>query len=245
MTTTEEAMEALANINSYANAPQYSTETIRKFILENDGHLTYTDGRAAGFEACKKFFEENLMTEDEHLAMKQSGELANTLGRIVAHGEGHQQDIREMVKMIHDIQRAVMAQAACRAYPDKYRLLGAGSLDKKEAASDREPIAGGPEKSVEEFRWFCGQRNCRIIHFMSPKTITNGRQHSERNCPECNIRSWTMENSEHEHNWCKMEHLVGFSPVSFRYCESCGIVQSFTFSGWVDRYRLTVEKSKL
>ena len=65
-----------------------------------------------------------LLTEDEHEAIKLAGELANLLKRIVAGGITQQADIVELITPIHVIQRAIMSQAAGRAYPKKYRLLG-------------------------------------------------------------------------------------------------------------------------
>jgi len=68
----------------------------------------------------------DLMSEDEHLAMKLSGELANVLKRICYDGDTGQAEYAwgEMCAHIHNIQRAVKSQAASRAFPDKYRLLG-------------------------------------------------------------------------------------------------------------------------
>lgn len=65
-----------------------------------------------------------LLTEDEHEAMRLSGELANTVGRIIGKGPQAEYDWNEAAQRIHAIQHMILAQAAARAYPDRYRLLG-------------------------------------------------------------------------------------------------------------------------
>jgi len=65
-----------------------------------------------------------LLTPDEQEAVTLAGRLANLISRIVAAGPTRNDDINEAVVHIHGIQHAVMAQAAARAYPDRYRLLG-------------------------------------------------------------------------------------------------------------------------
>lgn len=64
------------------------------------------------------------LTEDEHQAMALTADLANTMARIIGHGSTAQADLTEVVYRIHAIQHTIMAQAAARAYPDRYRLLG-------------------------------------------------------------------------------------------------------------------------
>lgn len=65
-----------------------------------------------------------LLTPDELHAMEVTVELVNTLARVVADGPTRDQDIRELVDKIHQIQQTIMSQAAARAYPDRFRLLG-------------------------------------------------------------------------------------------------------------------------
>lgn len=64
------------------------------------------------------------LTPDEHHAIDVTVELVNTLGRVVGEGPTRMQDLTEMVDKIHQIQHTVMAQAAARAYPGTFRLLG-------------------------------------------------------------------------------------------------------------------------
>lgn len=65
-----------------------------------------------------------LLTADEHDALKLTGALWNLVGRIVADGRSRPADLAEISIHIHNLQHAILAQAAARAYPDRYRLLG-------------------------------------------------------------------------------------------------------------------------
>lgn len=67
---------------------------------------------------------EELMTAKEHEAMAVTAHLWNLLTGIVGFGETRSGDLNELVVHLHAIQRAIMAQAAARAYPESYRLLG-------------------------------------------------------------------------------------------------------------------------
>ena len=68
---------------------------------------------------------EHLLTEAEQRAMDLTAELAGLLiGDVIGAGASRHGDVSEMVAHIHGIQHAIMAQAAARAYPDRYRLLG-------------------------------------------------------------------------------------------------------------------------
>lgn len=65
-----------------------------------------------------------LLTPAEHAAVAQAAELWKTLCGIVADGPARDGDLRELIFHIHAIQRTVLKQAAARAYPELYRLLG-------------------------------------------------------------------------------------------------------------------------
>jgi hypothetical protein len=65
-----------------------------------------------------------LLTEDEHLALELTGQLAGVLARLVGDGDTRTADLAELVAKVHDLQHAVLAQAAARACPGQYRLLG-------------------------------------------------------------------------------------------------------------------------
>jgi hypothetical protein len=71
--------------------------------------------------------EGELLSPVEHLAMSLTRQLAGTLREVIGDGEQAQNDLREAVAHIHALQHAIMSQAAARAYPAKYRLLGEGS----------------------------------------------------------------------------------------------------------------------
>lgn len=69
---------------------------------------------------------EDLMTEDEHEALRLSGELAVLGFKIIRSGGGRSvdQDAVEWATRIHSVQHMIAGQAAARAFPDKYRPLG-------------------------------------------------------------------------------------------------------------------------
>lgn len=73
----------------------------------------------------------DLLTEAEHRAVQLAGELFKLISTgIVGSARTRQGDIREFSADIHRIQDRVLSQAAARAYPERYRLLG-GSRPKK------------------------------------------------------------------------------------------------------------------
>jgi hypothetical protein len=65
------------------------------------------------------------LTDAEHAAMDLLAETARAMGAVIGDG-GHQaaNDMREVVLHIHALQNMILSQAAARAYPDRYRLLG-------------------------------------------------------------------------------------------------------------------------
>lgn len=65
-----------------------------------------------------------LLTDDEKRALELTGELANLFSRIIGSEPSGVGDTNEMVGHIHVLQRMLMSQAAARAYPEEYRLLG-------------------------------------------------------------------------------------------------------------------------
>lgn len=67
---------------------------------------------------------EEVLTPLEKKALDQAAELWNTLTNVVGLGPSRQGDLRELQAHIHGIQRAIMCNAAARAYPGQYRLLG-------------------------------------------------------------------------------------------------------------------------
>jgi hypothetical protein len=66
----------------------------------------------------------DLLTADELAAVDLAARLAEALGRVVGDGPTRKADLNELLVHVHAIQNAVLAQAAARAYPDRFRLLG-------------------------------------------------------------------------------------------------------------------------
>jgi hypothetical protein len=64
------------------------------------------------------------LTDDELHALDLTADLANAVSRIIGGERTGAHDWAEMAAHIHCIQHAIMAQAAARAYPDRFRLLG-------------------------------------------------------------------------------------------------------------------------
>lgn len=65
-----------------------------------------------------------LLTDDEHAVMKTTADLWNGLCKITGRDQTRNADLAEACAHVHAIQHMVLAQAAARAYPDQYRLLG-------------------------------------------------------------------------------------------------------------------------
>lgn len=65
-----------------------------------------------------------LLSPLEHDAIAITAELWAMLCAITSDGAARDGDLRELIFHIHGIQRAVLKQAAARAYPELYRLLG-------------------------------------------------------------------------------------------------------------------------
>lgn len=67
----------------------------------------------------------DFMTEAEHRAMELTAELHNLMSsKVVGHGAPREGDMAELVAITHSMQRLILSQAAGRAYPGRYRLLG-------------------------------------------------------------------------------------------------------------------------
>lgn len=64
------------------------------------------------------------LTADERQFVRQAGELYNLACTIVGSGDTRSADVTEFAFHIHGLQHLVMAQAAARAYPGEFRLLG-------------------------------------------------------------------------------------------------------------------------
>lgn len=67
---------------------------------------------------------EPLLTDQEVQAMAYTTDLWNQLCCIVGYGPTRNADLAELGGHVHAIQNAVLAQAAARAYPGRFRLMG-------------------------------------------------------------------------------------------------------------------------
>jgi len=66
-----------------------------------------------------------VLTTAERKALELTGELANLVHhQVISGGPMHDHDWNEFAMRIHAVQHMIMAQAAARAYPDDFRLLG-------------------------------------------------------------------------------------------------------------------------
>jgi hypothetical protein len=65
-----------------------------------------------------------LLTAKEHDIIWRLGSLWRDFIYIIGDGPQAGPDLDEVTIHIHALQYTVMAQAAARAYPDKYRMLG-------------------------------------------------------------------------------------------------------------------------
>lgn len=83
----------------------------------------------------------DLLTEAERQAVALTAALWNLLAAdVVGHGRSRPGDLAELGHHVHAIQQAVLSQAAARAYPDLYRLLGG------ELAVPLRPAAAAPQR---------------------------------------------------------------------------------------------------
>lgn len=78
-----------------------------------------------------------LMTAEEHAIVEHLGDLWNRLCKVVGDGPSRAGDLDEAVIHIHALQQFVMAQAAGRAYPDRYRLLGLTLAARQQMSAER------------------------------------------------------------------------------------------------------------
>lgn len=65
-----------------------------------------------------------LLTDDEHRAVEVLGEVVLLLADIVGANRTRAADLAEAYHHVHALQNMILAQAAARAYPGRYRLLG-------------------------------------------------------------------------------------------------------------------------
>lgn len=66
----------------------------------------------------------DLLNESEHAIIEAAGMLWNAICVAIPQGPTRDADLGELVVHIHAIQHTFMANAAARAYPQRYRCLG-------------------------------------------------------------------------------------------------------------------------
>lgn len=66
----------------------------------------------------------DLLSAEELRALDLTADLAKALQAIVGDRGTREADLRELLGHLHAIQQALLSQAAARAYPDQFRLLG-------------------------------------------------------------------------------------------------------------------------
>lgn len=67
---------------------------------------------------------DELLTQNEIETLDALAELTGRFSRVLGHGPTRSEDFREVVLHVRALQNMVMSQAAARAYPAKFRLLG-------------------------------------------------------------------------------------------------------------------------
>lgn len=68
--------------------------------------------------------DKGLLTDDEQTVVRLAGELWGAICTAIPDGPTRDADLHELVLHIHAVQHTFMANAAARAYPQTYRLLG-------------------------------------------------------------------------------------------------------------------------
>ena len=81
-----------------------------------------------------------LLTDVELAAVDLTGQLARLVRQIIGDGPNAAADCTEAAHRIHAVQDLILAQAAARAYPERYRLLGGGDPP---PGNDEPPGLGG------------------------------------------------------------------------------------------------------
>lgn len=65
-----------------------------------------------------------LLTPEEHELVADLGEIWGRFCDVIADGPSRSGDLGELIFHVHALQSALLRQAAARAFPDRYRLLG-------------------------------------------------------------------------------------------------------------------------
>jgi hypothetical protein len=91
--------------------------------VRNEEADTAAAGRPLSDDADERLV--SLLTPAEHAALRDAGLLYTFIAtNVMADGPTREDDLAELRAPIHAIQRMVLAQAAARAFPEEFRLLG-------------------------------------------------------------------------------------------------------------------------
>lgn len=64
------------------------------------------------------------LTNEEHALVKALADVWQRFNVMVGHTRTRESDLGEIAVHVHALQNVVLAQAAARAYPERYRLAG-------------------------------------------------------------------------------------------------------------------------
>jgi DNA-binding transcriptional regulator YhcF (GntR family) len=119
------AAQVLSKSDNPASGPDVSPPAGPDLAVRSERETARTVNSGAGGQSTPDTLAGDLLTADEREAVRHAGQLYVLIAeRIVGHGPTRDDDLAEIRAAIHVIQRAVESQAAARAYPKEFRLLG-------------------------------------------------------------------------------------------------------------------------
>lgn len=74
----------------------------------------------------------DLLTDIEKEAIDFLGKAVEKINKICLSGSNREQGVYDWAEMcvhLHALQRSILSHAACRAYPEEYRLMGSSLND--------------------------------------------------------------------------------------------------------------------
>lgn len=90
-----------------------------------------------------------MLTGDERKAVRLAGELYSHIAyRVCGAGPARDDDLAELRRAVHEIQHAIMAQAAARLYPAEFRLMGEAIGRAAGASEEHEEMTEIPDAAV-------------------------------------------------------------------------------------------------
>ena len=98
----------------------------------------HCDAKANHEFGKEQYLAPELLTDEEHKIVEDLGAMWNRFCTVVPPGMARENDLQEAMVHIHALQNMVLSQAARRAFPQVYRMLG-GPPVVGEAKSDNFP----------------------------------------------------------------------------------------------------------